>query len=81
MTRVCILRACNVLLAFLLLGSFAMTTSAAAPPGDSFASKLELQTAIYDYMLWHDELDQPFHWTYRPKSWDRKPARPSAGRN
>ena len=43
MTRVCILRACNVLLAFLLLGSFAMTTSAAAPPGDSFASKLDAQ--------------------------------------
>ncbi len=47
----------------------------------SFASKSELQAAIYDYMLWHDQLDQPFHWTYRPKSWGRKPAPSSAGRN
>lgn len=35
----------------------------------SFASTAELGTRIYDYMLWHNVTDQPFHWTYRPRSW------------
>jgi hypothetical protein len=35
----------------------------------SFASKDELREKIYAYMHWHNLTDQPFHWTYRPKSW------------
>jgi len=47
----------------------------------SFTSTDDLCTKLYAYMLWHDQTDQPFHWTYRPKSWGKKAARTSAGRN
>jgi transposase len=39
----------------------------------SFRSTDELRDKLYEYMLWHNETAQPFHWTYRPKSWDRSP--------
>lgn len=35
----------------------------------SFASKEELRDSLYKYMLWQNETAQPFHWSYRPKSW------------
>ena len=38
----------------------------------SFTSKDDLRDKIYEYMLWHDLTDQPFHWSYRPKSWSQK---------
>lgn len=47
----------------------------------SFASKDELQEALYAYMVWHNATDQPFHWTYRPKSWSAKRAQTSGGRH
>jgi transposase len=37
----------------------------------SFSSLEGLCAKIYEYLLWHNLTDQPFHWTYRPKSWDR----------
>lgn len=47
----------------------------------SFTSTQDLRDKIYAYMGWHDGRPQPFHWTYRPKSWDFNPAPTSAGRN
>lgn len=47
----------------------------------SFRSKEELRLALEAYMLWYNEHGQPFHWTYRPKSWDQKPAQTSGGRH
>lgn len=45
----------------------------------SFCSTDELRDRLYEYMIWHNETAQPFHWTYRPKSWDRtSPSRASA---
>lgn len=35
----------------------------------SFTSTDQLQDKLYAYMLWHNRTDQPFHWSYRPKSW------------
>jgi transposase len=46
----------------------------------SFASTGELANKINDYVLWHLQTDQPFHWTYRPKSW-RIAGRTSGRRN
>jgi transposase len=37
----------------------------------SFTSTDDLCEKVYAYMLWHNQTDQPFHWTYRPKSWHR----------
>lgn len=37
----------------------------------SFTSTDELRDKVYDYLLFHNQTDQPFHWTYRPKSWSR----------
>ena len=47
----------------------------------SFASLEELQEAIYTYMWWHNETDQPFHWSYRPKSWSTNPVKTSGARH
>jgi len=38
----------------------------------SFSSQDDLRNKIYDYMNWHNQTDQPFQWTYRPKSWSNK---------
>lgn len=35
----------------------------------SFSSKDDLRDKIYDYMAWHDRTEQPFQWSYRPRSW------------
>lgn len=47
----------------------------------SFASTDDLCEKLYAYMSWHNRTDQPFHWSYRPKSWSINPARTSGGRN
>lgn len=47
----------------------------------SFTSTDDLRNKIYDYMLWHNLTDQPFHGSYRPKSWSANPARTSGARN
>ncbi|WP_437503846.1 IS630 family transposase [Sorangium sp. So ce1099] len=47
----------------------------------SFVSKDELREALYAYMLWHNQTDQPFHWTYWPASWSTNRGRTSGGRN
>jgi transposase len=37
----------------------------------SFRSKDELQAAVYAFLGWFNAQNAPpFHWTYRPKSWD-----------
>jgi transposase len=35
----------------------------------SFVSTDNLDEKITAYTLWHLQTDQPFHWSYRPKSW------------
>jgi hypothetical protein len=35
----------------------------------SFLSKDALREDLYAYMCWHNQTDQPFEWSYRPKSW------------
>jgi hypothetical protein len=47
----------------------------------SFTSTDDLREQLYAYMLWHDATDQPFRWSYRPKSWAANPARTPGGRN
>jgi hypothetical protein len=47
----------------------------------SFTSQQDLQEKIYAYMHWYNETDQPFEWSYRPKSWSQKPAKTSGGRH
>lgn len=47
----------------------------------SFASPEELRRAIYDYLVWFNENDHAFNWTYRPRSWSRTSARTSAARH
>jgi transposase len=47
----------------------------------SFTSKDDLRDKIYAYLGWHNQTDQPFHWTYRPKSWSQIPGVTSDGRN
>ena len=47
----------------------------------SFTSQGELRDAIYDYMFWHNETEQPFRWSYRPKSWPVNSAQTSAAWN
>ena len=48
----------------------------------SFTSTDDLRDKLYDYMLWHNQTDEPFHWTYRPKSWSaKKQGKTSGGRN
>jgi transposase len=47
----------------------------------SFTSTDDLCEKIYNYMLWHNLTDQPFRWSYRPKSWSANPARSLGGRN
>ena len=47
----------------------------------SFVSLQDLEEKIYAYMLWHNERAEPFEWSYRPKSWQRKYAQTSAGRH
>lgn len=38
----------------------------------SFTSLDELRQKIYEYLVWFNQSDHPFHWTYRPRSWSRK---------
>jgi transposase len=47
----------------------------------SFTSLQDLQEKLYAYMLWHNETAQPFKWSYRPKSWEQKPAQTSGQRH
>ncbi len=47
----------------------------------SFTSTDDLRARLYDYMLWHDATDQPFQWSYRPKSWSLNYAPTSGERN
>jgi hypothetical protein len=47
----------------------------------SFRSKEELRLALEGSTLWYNEHGRHFHRTYRPKSWDQKPARASGGRH
>lgn len=47
----------------------------------SFTSTDELRDKLYAYMLWHNQTDQPFHWSYRPKSWSANSGQTSGGRN
>lgn len=47
----------------------------------SFATRDALKDAVLDYMLWYDEHAEAFEWTYRPKSWQTKPAPVAGGRN
>ncbi len=42
----------------------------------SFTSTDDLADKFIAYALWHLQTDEPFHWSYRPKSWRR-----IAGRN
>jgi len=35
----------------------------------SFSSTAQLAERLNAYVLWHLRTDQPFHWSYRPKSW------------
>jgi transposase len=50
--------------AFSLLGRQVLTRG-------SFCSLDELRRAVYQYLAWFNSQDvPPFHWTYRPKSWD-----------
>jgi transposase len=35
----------------------------------SFSSTEQLAERLNAYVLWHLRTDQPFHWSYRPKSW------------
>ncbi len=46
----------------------------------SFSSTEQLADRINAYVLWHLRTDQPFHWSYRPKSWGES-GRTSAERN
>lgn len=46
----------------------------------SFRSLEDLAEQINAYVLWHLRTDQPFHWSYRPKSWGEH-GETSAGRN
>ncbi|MBA3844780.1 MAG: IS630 family transposase [Actinobacteria bacterium] len=47
----------------------------------SFTSIEDLCEKLYAYMTWRNRTEQPFHWSYRPKSWSTNPARISGGRN
>jgi hypothetical protein len=47
----------------------------------SFVSLADLEEKIYAYMHWHNETDQPFEWSYRPKSWSQKHDQTSGERN
>ena len=38
----------------------------------SFNSTEDLCEKICAYLLWHNQTDQPFHRTYRPKSWTKR---------
>ncbi|GAC1351396.1 MAG: hypothetical protein NVS3B20_11380 [Polyangiales bacterium] len=46
----------------------------------SFGSTEELAEKINAFVLWHLQTDQPFRWSYRPKSW-RTSGRTSAERH
>ncbi len=46
----------------------------------SFTSTDQLAERINAYVLWHLRTDQPFHWSYRPKSWNES-GQTSAERN
>lgn len=46
----------------------------------SFASKDELREKVYEYLRWHNTIDRPFEWTYRPRS-SAKIGRTSDGRH
>jgi transposase len=47
----------------------------------SFTSVEDLEEKIHAYMRWHNETDQPFEWSYRPKSWSQKHVQTSGARN
>jgi len=38
----------------------------------SFVSRDDLQKKIYDYLIWFNQTEHVFKWTYRPKSWPAK---------
>jgi transposase len=46
----------------------------------SFMSTQDLAERLNAYVLWHLRTDQPFRWSYRPKSWGES-GQTSAGRN
>lgn len=47
----------------------------------SFESTNELAAKVNAYVDWYLKSGQPFHWSYRPKSWRRMDGRTSGGRN
>lgn len=47
----------------------------------SFSSKEDLRDKIYAFMVWHNQTGQPFHWSYRPKSWSANPDQTSGAGN
>ena len=48
----------------------------------SFVSKDDLRQKVYAFMSWHNETEQPFKWSYRPRSWvANTPAQTSGGRH
>ena len=50
--------------------AFSILTSRVLSRG-SFTSTQDLCQKVHGYMLWHNQADQPFHWTYRPNSWSK----------
>jgi len=47
----------------------------------SFTSTDDLRDKLYEHMVWHNVTDQPFRWTYRPRSWGAGIGRTSDRRN
>lgn len=39
----------------------------------SFVSKEDLADKVTRYITWHNEHGRPFHWSYRPRSWESNP--------
>jgi hypothetical protein len=44
-------------------------------------SLADREEKICAYMHWHNETDQPFEWSHRPKSWSQKHVQTSGARN
>lgn len=47
----------------------------------SFDSRADLRTKTYEYLLWFNQTEHVFKWTYRPKSWSTKQGRSSDSRH
>ena len=47
----------------------------------SFTSQDDLADKINAYVLWYLKTDQPFHWSYRPKSWGKTTGETYGGRH